>query len=87
MFQWNASRSIEYHSWLHWCDTSPYDIIAVQESGWSMNNEWSSKHWHIMHSADRFASILFMVRSALVRQDQISIAPPGSGTLKPPKTT
>ena len=74
MFQWNASRSIEYHSWLQWCDDSPFDIIAVQESGWSMTNEWSTQRWHIVHSADRFCSILFMVRAALVRQDQLSIA-------------
>ena len=81
IFQWNTSRSIEYHSWLQWCDNSPHDIIAVQESGWSMNNEWSSKHWHIMRSTDRFASILFMVRTALVKQDQISIAHHARGRL------
>ena len=74
MFQWNASRSIEYHSWLQWCDDCPYDIIVVQESGWSMTNEWNTQRWHIVHSADRFCSILFMVRSTLVKQDQISIA-------------
>ena len=39
-----------------------------------MNNEWSTQRWHIVHSADRFFSLLFMVRIALVRQDQISIA-------------
>ena len=80
-FQWNASRMIEYHSWLHWCGQSPYDIIAVQESGWSMNDEWSSQHWHVVHSADRFASILFMVRSTLIRQDQISIVHHAHGRL------
>ena len=81
VFQWNASRMLEYHSWLTWCDTSPYDVIAVQESGWSMTNEWSSKHWHIVHSADRFASILFMIRTAIVRHDQISVAHHAHGRL------
>ena len=74
IFQWNASRSLKYHSWIHWCHQSPYDIFAVQESGWSMTNECNNTHWHIVHSADRFASILFMVRSVLIRRDQISIA-------------
>ena len=29
IFQWNASRTIEYHLWLQWCDDNPYDIIVV----------------------------------------------------------
>ena len=62
--QWDTSRALEYHSWVHWCDQNPYDTIAIQESGWSMTNEWTNAHWHIVHSTDRLVSILFMVRSA-----------------------
>ena len=46
-----------------------------------MTNEWSSKRWHIVHSADRFASILFMIRTAIVRRDQISVAHHAHGRL------
>ena len=85
IFQWNASKSLECHSWVHWCDQSPYDVIIDQESGWSMTNEWNSTHWHIVHSADRFASILFMVRSALGPNLDCSsrLWTPAAGTIEP----
>ena len=66
VLQWNASRSLHYASWLDWCDRSPYDIIIVQETGWSMTNEWNIPQWHVLHGADRYASVLVMVRAALI---------------------
>lgn len=80
-FQWNASRSLDYQTWVHWCDTSPFDLVVVQETGWSMTSEWSSPRWHLIHTADRFASILFMLRSAIVRREQISVATQVPGRL------
>ena len=67
VFQWNASRSLDSAIWIHWCDSSPYDLIIIQESGWSMINEWNNAHWHIVHTADRYILILFMVCSAVIK--------------------
>lgn len=68
IFQWNISRSLDFTTWVYCYDNSPYNIIIGSEFGWSMINEWSSAHWHIAHSAGRFASILWMGRSALIRK-------------------
>lgn len=38
-------------------------------------------HWYLIHTADRFASIMIMVRSALARKDQISVAAHTPGRL------
>ena len=48
-FNWNVSRSLDYASWLQWYSTSPYDIVYIQESDWSMINEWISPYCHIIH--------------------------------------
>ena len=39
-----------------------------------MTNEWSSPHWHILHGAAKFASILVMVRTNVIHRDNISVA-------------
>lgn len=33
-----------------------------------MTHEWSSPQWHIIHGADKFASVLIMVRVALIKR-------------------
>lgn len=53
-FQWDTSRSLDYQTWIHWCDTFAFDLVMIQEIGWSMTNEWSSPRWHLIHSVDRF---------------------------------
>ena len=74
VLQWNALRSLHYPSWLAWCDRSPYDIIIAQEMGWGMTSEWSTPQWHVLHGADRYASVLVMVRAALISREAISVA-------------
>ena len=74
VLQWNASRSLDYASGIDWCDRSPFDIIIAQETGWNMTNEWSTPQWHVMHGADRYASVLVMVRAALISREAISVA-------------
>ena len=74
VLQWNASRSLHYPSWFAWCDRSPYDIIIAQETGWGMTSEWSTPQWHVLHGADRYASVLVMVRAALISKEAISVA-------------
>lgn len=39
-----------------------------------MTNEWSSPHWHILHGAAKFASLLVMVRTSVINKDNISVA-------------
>ena len=39
-----------------------------------MTNEWSTPQWHAMHGADRYASVLVMVRAALISREAISVA-------------
>lgn len=73
MFQWNASRSLHYDTLFDWWDRSQYDLIIVQEIISRMTNEWSSPTWHIVHGVDKFASVLIMVRSALISKNLISM--------------
>ena len=39
-----------------------------------MTSEWSTPLWHVVYGADKFASILVMVRTALISRKAISIA-------------
>ena len=34
---WNASKSLVHDEFLHWCNSQPLDIIALQEIGWNFN--------------------------------------------------
>ena len=39
-----------------------------------MTNEWSTPPWYVIYGADRYISVLVMVRAALILREAISIA-------------
>lgn len=46
----------------------------MQETGWSFSGEWSTPNWHFVHSSDKHASILIMLRTSLVSCTRLSTA-------------
>lgn len=53
---------------------SQYDCFIIQETGWSLSGERSNQRWHFVHSSDKQASVLIMVRTNVVSRHCLSTA-------------
>ena len=73
IFSWNASQSLQLDEWLL-CSSQPYTLVLIQEIGWNLNRRWIPPGWYMIHSSAGGASILCMVRTTLLRPDQLSFA-------------
>ena len=74
IFSWNASQSLQLDDWLSWCSSQPYTLVLVQETGWNLNRRWTAPGWYMIHSSAGRASTLCMVRTTLLRPDQLTFA-------------
>ena len=74
IFCWNASQSLQLEEWITWCSTQPYTLVLVQETSWNLNRRWTAPGWYMIHSSAGRASTLCMVRSTLLRPDQLTYA-------------
>ena len=71
---WNASQGLQLEEWVTWCSSQPFELILVQETGWTLNRRWTAHGWYMIHSYASRASTLCMVRSFLLRSDQLTVA-------------
>ena len=78
---WNASKNLVHDELLHWCNSQPLDIIALQEIGWNFNSTWTSQGWHCIHSSTKHATSLVLIRNTLARPEQIATASHSDGRL------
>ena len=39
VFSWNAGNGLVYDEWILWSDQSGYDILLIQETGWTFSNQ------------------------------------------------
>ena len=78
---WNASKNLVHDELLHWCNSQPLDIIALQEIGWNFNSIWTSQGWHCIHSSTKHAAILVLIRCTLARPEQIATASHSDGRI------
>ena len=89
-FTWNAGAlsSHKYRELLVWLSLSKVDIAIITETHWKLDEEWSTEHFHAMHSgsrapgpSDRSAGILILVSKRLCEASQISWVSPHAGRL------
>ena len=78
---WNASKNLVHDELLHWCNSQPLDIIALQEIGWNFNSTWTSQGWHCIQSSTKHAAILVFIRCTLARPEQIATASHSDGRI------
>ena len=71
---WNASKALVYDELLIWASTQPFEVLAIQETGWRFSATWSTSEWHCTHSACKQASVLLMVRVHLAPADRLATA-------------
>ena len=74
IFSWNASQSLQLDEWLSWCSSQPYTLVLVQEIGWNLTRRWTAPGWYMIHSSAGRASTLCMIRTTLLRPDQLTFA-------------
>lgn len=83
ILQWNAGAlsSSKYREILHWCAISWIDIAILTETHWKLEDEWSTDHFHIIHSGhatpatfDKSAGILIAISKKLCSATQIAWA-------------
>ena len=84
IFSWNASQSLQLDDWLLWCSSQPYTLVLVQETGWILNCRWTGPGWYMIHSSAGRASTLCMIRTTLLRPEQLTGREQGS-TPRPPR--
>ena len=89
-FHWNAGAlsSHKYRELLVWLEMSKVDIAIITETHWTLDEEWSTKHFHAIHSGtrtpepfDRSAGILSLISKRLCDASQISWASHYAGRL------
>ena len=89
-FTWNsgALSSQKYRELLHWLFLSKIDIAIIIETHWKLDEEWSTEHFHALHSGNRTpdtydssAGILILVSGRLCETSQISWVSHHSGRL------
>ena len=71
---WNASKALVYAELLMGASTRPFEVLAIQETGWRFSATWSTSEWHCTHSACKQASVLLMVRVHLAPADRLATA-------------
>ena len=71
---WNASKALVYDELLIWASSPPFEVLAIQETGWRFSAIWSTSEWHCIHSACKQASVLLMVRVYLALADRLTTA-------------
>ena len=69
---WNASKALVYDELLIWASTQPFEVLAIQETGWRFSATWSTSEWHCTHCKQ--ASVLLMVRVHLAPADRLATA-------------
>ena len=89
-FPWNsgALSTSKYHELMYWLYIHRIDIAVITETHWCFEDEWSTKHWHAMHSGhcspathDRSAGVLILVSKQLCEASQIAWTSPHPGRL------
>ena len=81
MFCWNGGSlsSARYHELLHWLHLQRIDVAVISETHWSMDAEWTTQHWNVMHSgatlnysADRSSGIMMLFSKRLCTGNQLA---------------
>ena len=81
ILHWNAgalSRS-KYQEILHWCSINWIDVAVLTETHWTMDEEWITDRFHIIHSGfstpqsfDRSSGIMVAISKKLCEAHQIA---------------
>ena len=74
---WNTSKALIYNELLIWASTQPFEVLAIQETGWRFSATWNTSEWHewhYTHSACKQASVLLMVRVHSAPADRLATA-------------
>ena len=65
----------ELLAWLQLPEQAHISIIMLQETHWTHDAEWSSPHWHFIHSGDpnnRYAGVLCMISAKIAPAHRIA---------------
>ena len=90
IFHWNAGAlsQSKYHEVLHWCSLNWIDIVVLTETHWTFEDEWTTEHYHLIHSGtstpaafDRSSGILIAISKKLCDAYQLAWTSLMSGRL------
>ena len=90
IFHWNAGAlsQSKYNEVLHWCSLNWIDIVVLTETHWTFEDEWTTEHYHLIHSGsstpaafDRSSGILIAISKKLCDAYQIAWTSLMSGRL------
>ncbi len=64
---------------MHWLFLQKVDVAVISETHWSMNEEWSTQNWHVLHcgaesnfSTDRSSGIFVLISKRICSQSQLA---------------
>ena len=69
---WNCN-GLPYHHVLSWLAQQDLHVVILVETKCTWSNEWSSPHWHIIHSGCQYGGIMVLVSKKLASPDQLSL--------------
>ena len=80
-WHWNSGTlsSTRYHELLSYLHLQKVDVALISETHWRYNSEWSTQHWHVIHSCsdlscsfEKASGLLLLVAKRCCQAHQIS---------------